>query len=806
MIYLLTELQNENSDIRKAFEGNQEALGVVLTDNFVQEVTRDVERGTVKFSKTLNNLEKVNFFVEEMNTSKFKQTLLTTRDLNKAIKIHFKDDFTAVELRDIAKEVAKNNLVKNFEFQIEKVGIEKAIDMVVDFAGEVLFTPSEYKTIMAKYGLESNYNLRSLQAVNEGRLAALWLKDNMKESRFVRGFYRALSGPARLAGFELKTDPDGIIVSDSDVKKEVKSPRNGLFNSVKDINKALDIESTKGEFRNTEQTRKNWWFSNNFNKLDEQGKKDYLQKLYKEGQLDKEIMLEGVELLREGYANGDISLTGVQMLWVGQFADMTGVGKAAGAPRMIPVIPMPDGSFKVATDADLVKAGLAYSKDPYVLEHMIPAKEIATLSLQYILSGDAKIKKELIKKLENYDTSILPKKLDDKLKKERGTQEMMGIDFKTGDSPIDTRYDGLGIMFYDAKTDAFVGSPVEYSKPELTKVKTEQKAINNGRSTKFSKSSKKIRVFDFDDTLARTKSNVLYTMPGEVRVFHGGDIKSVKDIDGFVYFSEDQKQAAAYAKGNQGEVSSFKIDETSIATEDQVFDVINALGIKPRAGYAVDESSLYELIDPRFEQSFSKKDLEKLAVALKRKGIKAARFTDTNISQGKNEGRETENIVVFDKKTVQEQSKLTAAEFAAKSDEMAAKGADFDFIEFSKVMNGQEGPLLKVAKIIAEKRGTDDLFVLTARPQDAAGPIQDFLAELGLDIPLENITGLADGNPKAKADWMVGKVAEGYNDFYFADDHLGNVKAVKDVFNTFDVKGKVQQAKIKFSKGLDKRL
>ena len=135
---------------------------------------------------------------------------------------------------------------------------------------------------------------------------------------------------------------------------------------------------------------------------------------------------------------------------------------------------------------------------------------------------------------------------------------------------------------------------------------------------------------------------------------------------------------------------------------------------------------------------------------------------------------------------------------------MAAEGADFDFIEFSKVMNGKEGPLLKVAKIIAEKRGTKDVFVLTARPQNAAGPIQDFLAELGLDIPLENITGLADGNPKAKADWMVGKVAEGYNDFYFADDHLGNVKAVKDVFNTFDVKGKVQQAKIKFSKGLDK--
>ena len=111
--------------------------------------------------------------------------------------------------------------------------------------------------------------------------------------------------------------------------------------------------------------------------------------------------------------------------------------------------------------------------------------------------------------------------------------------------------------------------------------------------------------------------------------------------------------------------------------------------------------------------------------------------------------------------------------------------------------------MFEVAKIIADKRGTKDVFVLTARPADAAGPIQEFLSELGLDIPLENITGLGNGTPKAKADWVVGKVADGYNDFYFADDHTGNVKAVKDALDTFDVKGKVQVAKVKFSKGLD---
>jgi hypothetical protein len=49
----------------------------------------------------------------------------------------------------------------------------------------------------------------------------------------------------------------------------------------------------------------------------------------------------------------------------------------------------------------------------------------------------------------------------------------------------------------------------------------------------------------------------------------------------------------------------------------------------------------------------------------------------------------------------------------------------------------------------------------------------------------------------------MGKAAEGYNDFYFADDHTGNVKAVKDVLSQIDVKSKVQLAKVKFSKTLD---
>jgi hypothetical protein len=143
---------------------------------------------------------------------------------------------------------------------------------------------------------------------------------------------------------------------------------------------------------------------------------------------------------------------------------------------------------------------------------------------------------------------------------------------------------------------------------------------------------------------------------------------------------------------------------------------------------------------------------------------------------------------------------IDAATFAKEAGNMEAKGAEWDFSEFSKVMQGSKGPLLDVAKIIADKRGTKDVFVLTARPANAAGPIKEFLESMGLSIPLENITGLGDGTPQAKARWIVDKAANGYNDFYFADDHTGNVKAVKDALSVLDVKSKVQQAKVKFSR------
>ena len=145
------------------------------------------------------------------------------------------------------------------------------------------------------------------------------------------------------------------------------------------------------------------------------------------------------------------------------------------------------------------------------------------------------------------------------------------------------------------------------------------------------------------------------------------------------------------------------------------------------------------------------------------------------------------------------EGRLNAEEFAKQGAQLLEEGYVFDFSEFNKVTKGKPGPLLDIAKKIQATRGTEDVFVLTARAPEAQVAIKEFLDSVGLNIPLKNITGLGNSTGEAKANWLVNKAAEGYNDFYFADDAYQNVKAVKEAMSVLDVKSKVQQAKVKFS-------
>jgi fructose-specific component phosphotransferase system IIB-like protein len=147
---------------------------------------------------------------------------------------------------------------------------------------------------------------------------------------------------------------------------------------------------------------------------------------------------------------------------------------------------------------------------------------------------------------------------------------------------------------------------------------------------------------------------------------------------------------------------------------------------------------------------------------------------------------------------------ITPAEFAKQHESLQNEGATFDFSQFNEVIDGKPGPLVAKLKKAIDKFGNKDVFVLTARPQASAQAIFDFLKGIGLEIPLQNITGLEDGTPQAKANWVIGKAGEGYNDFYFTDDVYKNVKAVQDALEVVDVKSKTRLAYSDRVKKLDR--
>jgi len=186
----------------------------------------------------------------------------------------------------------------------------------------------------------------------------------------------------------------------------------------------------------------------------------------------------------------------------------------------------------------------------------------------------------------------------------------------------------------------------------------------------------------------------------------------------------------------------------------------------------------------------------------KKKGISVFDFDDTL-------AKTKEKVIVyapaFKPGTSQEVSmELTPAEFAEQAQELEDMGASFDFSQFEKVKGAKKGPLADLALRRQGKFGSGDIFVLTARPQTSAQGIKTFLDGIGLNIPLENITGLEDGTSQAKADWVLQKTEKGYNDFYFADDAIQNVTAVKQILDQVDVKSKVQQAIADKTINLDK--
>ena len=382
------------------------------------------------------------------------------------------------------------------------------------------------------------------------------------------------------------------------------------------------------------------------------------------------------------------------------------------------------------------------------------------------------------------------------------------------------------------------------------------KGIKAARSIKYTNNPKGITVLDFDDTLATTKSGVRAKIPnpdglpkpGRKVIFLAGGAGSGKSNvigklglkdQGFKVVNSDislewlkknsglpenmndltkeqrsklgslQHQARGIAKRKmikfQGKGDGVVIDGTggSINSMEKLVKEFKDKGYDVSMLFV--ETSLPVALErntARKERSLLDKIVEKNheAVQGNKNGFKAmfgGRFMEVNtdnLSQQDAMPTElTEQMNNF--VSSYENRRLDAEEFASEGADILDQGGTFDFSEFNKVVEGETAPLFNKAMKLQDKFGNKDMFVLTARPAESAPAIFEFLKANGLNIPLGNITGLANSTSEAKALWMAEKVGEGYNDFYFADDALQNVQAVQNMLDQFDVKSKVQQAK-----------
>tara|TARA_B100000902_G_scaffold241086_1_gene228306 strand:+ start:9457 stop:17598 length:8142 start_codon:yes stop_codon:yes gene_type:complete len=399
------------------------------------------------------------------------------------------------------------------------------------------------------------------------------------------------------------------------------------------------------------------------------------------------------------------------------------------------------------------------------------------------------------------------------------------------------------------------------SDSDIKAIMDRNKADDNVRQYSKSGEVKGMSTFDFDDTLGYTKSGVRATVPNtdglpkpnRKVIFLAGGAGSGKsnvikklnlEKDGFKIVNSDI--SLQWLKKNSG----LPADMRELTKEQR--SKLGKLGHQARGiarrkmmkyqgsanGVVVDGTggsvnSMRKLVDEFKSKGYDVSMVfvdTSLETALKRNRARSERSLLDTIVKRNNEavqGNKTEfkkmfgntfmevntdNIAMRDPMPTEfkakvedfvysyEKLRLDAEEFATQGDSILERGGKFDFSEFNNVVDGTPGPLLNKAKARAAKYGTKDMFVLTARPQQSAKAIHGFLKSQGLDIPLKNITGLANSSGNAKAQWMLEKFAEGYNDMYFVDDALQNVEAVKEVLDQLDIKSDVVQAKRKFSK------
>ena len=675
------ELQNPESDIRKALEANQERLGVELADNFVQEFSRQSERGNVKRSVSPAAIQGAKRLVRAIQKKGYNNVLDGETIIDESLKDINSD---AVKLTIQAYDLGLMSTAEVYRF-LQAI---KASDQI----------PENIKEKAAKAVTKTSNTETKQRLAKDAETIAMALGKDVIDAIGLDGlgFINRVLDPAaskkdKITGETIpgaKGEFNNVIERiNKNIKPSQNLPDNLDLSLVSPMNSKLGVMAKIGRILNKPISAKQ--------------KKEEYKKLIPEIEaanvqnkiLAKHIIKTMLNLVNTG------KISPVSFINILQLQTNAAKGlRALTGLKYITFRDGPQGKQKGEHLADnstsmFEIAELGFSNmSPAELDLAID--EILEFHDQWLENRDLLDFVDVFGKnnpFKDRRIELLPK-ADQKF--------VFTYDLQPASTLIETRSNAIN-------TAVKIKEGVIGFQP----IKIEQQALDNARKYSYSVNPKGISVYDFDDTLAFSKSKVIVKMPQDPEIL---------DIAARRMFAEEFKDKPAFLR---------KFDNLTKEQQKQVDQSV------PRA--------------------------------IKR---------------------------------------ITPAEFARDSEKLTDQGAEFDFSEFNKVVGGTAGPLAPRLKKAIGKFGNKNIFVLTARPPESKYAINEFLKGLGLELPIENIIGLEDGSPQAKASWMVTKVADGFNDFYFVDDHLGNVKAVKEVLKNFDVKGKIQQARAKRSVTLSQEL
>ena len=175
----------------------------------------------------------------------------------------------------------------------------------------------------------------------------------------------------------------------------------------------------------------------------------------------------------------------------------------------------------------------------------------------------------------------------------------------------------------------------------------------------------------------RNRVNMLMKEGGKVEeeLVYNASPKSFDKLGertGLIYLATNKREAKAYADMNRGNVKNIYINKNQVASEKDLISTMEELGINTTEG------SVYELIDPRFDNFYIGKDaMNKVTNALAEKGFKAAKYEDgAQVVSGK-----VESIVVFDKSIISDKKGTIKS---GMTQEQAQEKAFLDFREVAE--------------------------------------------------------------------------------------------------------------------------